>query len=431
MTDTERQELQRKIIGSILAFPESFAKFIRALSVDNFAGEFSRQTMAAIHRCHEDGHAINPANVAAIGKLSEADLTGLQISGGADLGLLVKLLAECSVRDRCMKFKDSITEEADPFELLEGLKKLDNETAAIIGANKEPDKQQILEDYIEFLQTNATKGVQRIPTGLPTLDRMLTGGLAPGNISFIGGTPGSGKTSFMLSLALNAAKAGTSVAFLEGEMTTDEILERLNGIETGESIDLIREGKDYKRLSQKFISDFFKLPFDVLVDRERSIEGLVSQIKQRVHAGVRLIFVDYLQVYAPKGKAEDEYSQIKKVSETLRKIALQNQVHLCVASSLNRNEQGQSRLSLNSLYGSSQLGHDCAVALLLTGEQNDLAELQARERTVTLSVVKNRSGPRGDITLRFLLGSQRMEELTRRPEPAAVGFSNNGEDNAF
>jgi len=54
------------------------------------------------------------------------------------------------------------------------------------------------------------------------------------------------------------------------------------------------------------------------------------------------------------------------------------------------------------------------VGLILSGELSDLQELIHPERNVVLHVVKNRSGPRGEIALKFHLRSQRFEELTEK-----------------
>jgi replicative DNA helicase len=129
--------------------------------------------------------------------------------------------------------------------------------------------------------------------------------------------------------------------------------------------------------------------------------------------GASLVFLDYLQVFAERSKtSSDEFLSIKKVSESLRQIALKYNIVLIVASSLNRNEISTTKPGLNSLYGSSGLGHDCSQAILLCGEQLDENELTTRERSLSLRVVKNRTGVRGEIALKYFLDSQRMDELT-------------------
>lgn len=424
----EKTILEKEIIGAILNRPKQLHSLRRALVLDAFSIPFHRKVMQAILECVDNGHEVNYINVVNTGKLTSGESVSLAEIGEepGDLRLLSRRLTEHVLQEKYTDLKGFLSEERDPFEVLDEIKRVENEATALIGRNTRRDKQDILTSYLDYILGNAKDGVKRIPTGVPTLDRMLSGGLAQGDISFVGGTPGSGKTSFMLSIALHAAQEGFKTGFIEGEMTSNEIMERLNGISTGHDIDKIRSGRDCDNVTTGFVSDLFNLPLEIMPCYERTIEVLTSRVREAVHEGCRLIFVDYLQVFTPKGKAEDEYSQIKKLSETLRQIALQNGVHLCVASSLNRSEAGQRQLTLNSYYGSSQLGHDCAVGMLLSGDQNDDQELENRQRIITVQVVKNRSGARGPVRLKFHLSSQRMEETL--DEPAAVGFEerNNG-----
>ena len=48
-----------------------------------------------------------------------------------------------------------------------------------------------------------SEDVERIPTGLPELDRVLGGGLVPASLVLVGGEPGVGKSTMLL-MALRA-----------------------------------------------------------------------------------------------------------------------------------------------------------------------------------------------------------------------------------
>lgn len=220
-------------------------------------------------------------------------------------------------------------------------------------------------------------------------------------------------------------------------MPPNELFERLNGIRTGLDINVIRQGKNFSAASREFISEMYKLPFEPVIISERTLSNLVDAVRTEIHDGSKLIFIDYLQVFAQKSGRTSEFEGIKIASETLRGLSLRHQVHICAASAFNRNESTQDRPTLNSLYGSSGLGHDATVAMIVYGEQNDVPELLTPLRNVVLGVVKNRGGARGTISLKYHLDSQRMEEVGPGPaKPAhtpAVDdvFSDNGESNAF
>ena len=81
-----------------------------------------------------------------------------------------------------------------------------------------------------------------VPTGFPTLDGLLGGGLRLGDLIVLGGDVGTGKSALALALALRAAEAGRAVTFLTGEMSPDRVQERVLAIEGRASIEALRSG---------------------------------------------------------------------------------------------------------------------------------------------------------------------------------------------
>jgi DNA repair protein RadA/Sms len=57
----------------------------------------------------------------------------------------------------------------------------------------------------------------RLRTGLGELDRVLGGGLVPGSVTLVGGEPGIGKSTLLLSMAGAVAGAGRSMLYVSGE----------------------------------------------------------------------------------------------------------------------------------------------------------------------------------------------------------------------
>ena len=57
----------------------------------------------------------------------------------------------------------------------------------------------------------------RVRTGLGEFDRVLGGGLVPGSVTLVGGEPGIGKSTLLLSMAGSLATAGCSVLYVSGE----------------------------------------------------------------------------------------------------------------------------------------------------------------------------------------------------------------------
>jgi replicative DNA helicase len=310
------------------------------------------------------------------------------------------------------------SEMSDIFELIESVQRLDIETMGRINDCKTHDKLTILNDYVAYIQSKNNK--KKFPTGFPTLDRMLKGGLPTGGYSILGGDAGSGKTSIMLACALHMAQKGYNVFFIEGEMPSNEIYERLNGIWTGIDIDEIVRCDRYDELTKPFVSMMHKIPFTLVKNYNRTIESLVSDIKQAVYKKADIIFIDYLQVFAPREKAENEFSAIKIVSETIRSLSLKNPIHICVASAYTRE---------GKFYGSKLLDNDATQLLRLNYDRDDdskkISETITPVREITLEVEKNRSGARGDFPIRYYLDSQKMVEIDQSGNIAPPDTENN------
>jgi DNA repair protein RadA/Sms len=70
--------------------------------------------------------------------------------------------------------------------------------------------------------------VQRFSSGSRELDLVLGGGIVSGSLTLIGGSPGIGKSTLLLKIAGNLAKAGHKVLYVSGEESAGQIKLRAN-----------------------------------------------------------------------------------------------------------------------------------------------------------------------------------------------------------
>jgi DNA repair protein RadA/Sms len=81
---------------------------------------------------------------------------------------------------------------------------------------------------------------ERIPTGLPELDRVLGGGLVPASLVLVGGEPGVGKSTLLLS-ALRAISAERKVILVTGEESPAQVGLRAARLGGAEDIRILAE----------------------------------------------------------------------------------------------------------------------------------------------------------------------------------------------
>jgi len=69
----------------------------------------------------------------------------------------------------------------------------------------------------------AAAPVARLRTGIGELDRVLGGGLVPGSLVLLGGSPGIGKSTIVTSALGNLASAGHPVLYVSGEESAEQV----------------------------------------------------------------------------------------------------------------------------------------------------------------------------------------------------------------
>ncbi len=73
--------------------------------------------------------------------------------------------------------------------------------------------------------------IVRFPSGSKELDLVLGGGVVPGSLTLIGGSPGIGKSTLLLKIAGNLAKSEKKILYVSGEESAGQIKLRANRLD--------------------------------------------------------------------------------------------------------------------------------------------------------------------------------------------------------
>jgi replicative DNA helicase len=91
----------------------------------------------------------------------------------------------------------------------------------------------VLNDVRAKVATGELADYEPIPLGMTPLDRMLGGGIRPGELMLIGGAQGTGKTTLALQMARNVAASGQAyVLYVNFEHDDADMLNRLISMES-------------------------------------------------------------------------------------------------------------------------------------------------------------------------------------------------------
>jgi replicative DNA helicase len=278
-------------------------------------------------------------------------------------------------------------------------------------------EQRITSDYKDIEQVlNATmndidswyktkKIVTGIPSGFTELDETLTG-FHGSELLIVAARPGMGKTAFALNIMNHVAiKHKTPVLFFSLEMPATQLGMRMLCIESMIDSQRVRTGhidqEEFKKLFT-ISSKLSKSP--IYIDDSPSgnileIRAKARRLAQKVPLG--LIIVDYLQLISSLSRV-DRHLQIAEISRLLKQLARELNIPVIALSQLSRAVESRADQipTLSDLRESGAIEQDADVVMFLYREERVKKDTE-KKGIATVIVAKQRSGPIGDIDLRF------------------------------
>ncbi|ADN09487.1 DNA repair protein RadA [Sulfurimonas autotrophica] len=117
------------------------------------------------------------------------------------------------------------------------------------------------------------------------LDNVLGGGIVPGSLTLIGGSPGVGKSTLLLKVGANIASTAKDVLYVTGEESTSQIKMRANRLESNhDSLYLLSEIRLEQILVELEHRDYDFLIIDsiqtIYSENITSAPGSVTQVRQ-------------------------------------------------------------------------------------------------------------------------------------------------------
>ena len=220
----------------------------------------------------------------------------------------------------------------------------------------------------------------RTPTGMTELDRVLGGGLVAGSAVLLGGHPGAGKSTLLLQTLCNLAQQGSSVLYVTGEESLQQVALRANRLGLSP--------KGVKMLSETGVERMMQVARDEQPD---------------------IMVVDSIQVMHVEDveSAPGSVSQVRESAATLTRYAKQSGVVLFLVGHVTKD---------GSLAGPKVLEHMIDASLLLEGSSDS--------RYRTLRGIKNRFGAVNELGV-FAMLEQGLKEVRN---PSAIFLNRSGED---
>ena len=252
-----------------------------------------------------------------------------------------------------------------------------------------------------------------LKTGFDYLDKIIRG-LTPG-LFVIAAPPSAGKTTFVNQLADQVAKLNeVPILFFSYEQSAFDLwvksIARLSGI-GNEDIRAGLVAKGQKDKVREAAADYLPSGRWIKViegDRHQTADRIrLMANREKAKAGTipPVLVIDYLQIIPAAESMTDKRSEVDALVSDLRRIARDIGSPVIAISSMSRAEYDKARMSGFKESGGIEYGADIAAILTVQSESEDKTE-----RTVKLSIIKNRNGRRGYVGLAYHTTRDQFEE---------------------
>lgn len=286
----------------------------------------------------------------------------------------------------------------------------------------------VLGQLHDEIESGQARELIPIPTSFDPLDSVLSGGIRPGDLTLVGGTPGVGKTILTLQWARNIALGGGTCVYVCYEHEETALLGRLLALELGDmphssddaemeklrfgiqevamgsgrSLRDVLESEGHIRTAYEHVESYADRLWLV---RASSAHTGIPEIEQMVQDridGSTMLVVDYLQKVSVRPEPPDEAEKVTRITEALKDMALTYKIPIVSVVAADREGLKSKRLRMHHLRGSSALAYECDVALILNDKFNCVSKVHlaydpVRAQTfrdyAVFTIEKNRGGP--------------------------------------
>lgn len=262
-----------------------------------------------------------------------------------------------------------------------------------------------------------------VPTGFAFLDE-ITDGLQPSDMIIVAAPQSTGKTSFVLNIALHAAlSAHRPIGIFSIEMNRKRLVQRLLAISARTDFYRLRTGKLKDEEWERVLAATEQLTEEAGIWIDDTADLSTEQLRQRSRhlverEHVALIIVDYIhlmQATIDSRRLEHRVQEVEEISRTLKVIARELNIPVLVVAQLFRAVESRPlRKSRLSDLRDGFLENDADLVLMLY--RDDLYNLQTQYKNlVKIIIAKHRNGLMKDSYVHFQPEQNLFSDLMLAP----------------
>jgi replicative DNA helicase len=431
-------EAEQAVLGALLRVNDAVDK-MGDLQAKHFVREDHRAIYTEILALIKQGHPADPITVwTSLQARGGPFLDGLgaylnqlsqSVPSAAHVSRYVGIVVEKALLRGIMHVADQINGLAQNTNGKTADEVLDSMQSAVTGlaerrVRNEPKMiRDVLQGLLEDIEARAEGKSSAMATGIASIDRLLNGGLRPGNLVIVAGRPSMGKTALTSDIGLNMAEAHSVLNF-SMEMESQEIAARALSNRGRVPLSSILGDMSGAEAWPGVTAGCIKLDdLRFAIDDTPAISLLDLRMKakawKRKH-GLQVIIVDYLGLMTG-GEGDKRSEQIGSYSRGLKNLAKELGVAVIALAQLNRKveDRPDRRPMLSDLRDSGEIEQDADVVMFVHRPEMYEPENEELAGFAEVLVRKQRSGKLGDIQLRFDGETCRFEEWRGQAPSAA------------
>lgn len=285
----------------------------------------------------------------------------------------------------------------------------------------------------EACQESKKADGHRIRLHMPPIDRIIGGGIYPGEVFTIIARPQVGKSALASTVLLDAARSNERAVFFSLEMPRHQAMLRMmqQAFDLDERAmrkllaDDLKSITGYQRSQMEVIKERV-----VIVDRGKSsidhLDGAMAEASAVLGGAPRIVAIDYLGLLSSGTKNLPLYQRVSEAAVDVKSFAKRHEVAVLLLSQAGRSNdtdvsEGAARMGLDAARDSGQVEE--AADFVMTMWRPGLSSQKGQEtpgHVMQAALVKNRRGRLGDFDMYIDLETTRVactEPAERTPNP--------------
>ena len=233
-------ELEKALLGCIIQEPKQIDVVASWISAEGFFySEFNNKVWNAIKKLYKDKREVdlntitNEVGMNDTGSYSTYEISGFldKVTSPSHATTYAKMLHSYYLRRTLNKQMSSISQDINDNSV--ETQSLLEEAHTTIGniIKLQPNKIFSVNDLLEETKDSIFNATTVIQTGLPKLDKVITG-MTRGEITIIAGRPGNAKTTVAANMARNLVNQGMKVVMFNREMPNTEMMKKFLAMES-------------------------------------------------------------------------------------------------------------------------------------------------------------------------------------------------------